>query len=177
MSRQELSTVFSINVGTDVKWCIYDALWKHIYPIDPDIKVELLDRAMYVMTRNKYKLLYESIYDVPYEFYMEGSRIMMYNRTNPLDAMLYDMVAYSDDDNTLHEHGPVFSYTCHLEMTDPPDQLNVSFSLQSSVQDYNTRAAMLSSMWEGMAPKMRLFVTNNISALDLNNMVDWSWLD
>ena len=43
----EIPTLFSLKIPEDLKWLIYDTLWKQVYTISHEMKVELKNKSLF----------------------------------------------------------------------------------------------------------------------------------
>lgn len=169
MSRSDLATVFGLNIYPDVKWCIYNAYWKHISPINNETKKELLDLSRLFALLNEYKRTYEGIYHNFDEREIEGTFFRSYNRTNYLDAIIYDISVYS----TLNNRNCTFSYICKMNIdTVIDDVYTMVFTIQSNIEGRKSKLDYIHRLWNSLEPDIKTFIEKNISVLDIEDIVD-----
>ena len=170
MSRYDLATVFGLNIYPDVKWCIYDAYWKHICPINNETKKELMDLSRLFALLNEYKRAYESIYHNFDEREIEGTFFRSYIRTNYLDAIMYDISMYSAINNQNYCE---FSYICKMNIdTLLNDVYTMVFTIQSNIDGRKSKLDYIHMLWNSLEPDIKTFIEKNISILDIEDIVD-----
>ena len=54
----EIPTLFSLKIPEDLKWLIYDTLWKQVYTISHEMKVELKNKSLFYSTVLEYKKIF-----------------------------------------------------------------------------------------------------------------------
>lgn len=172
MSRLEVSNLFKLNINEDIKWCIYNTLWKHVYPIDTTLKQELLDKSLFHQVICEYMTSYKevAVINMTHE---ELLNIRVFNCTNYLDAMLFDMTKYFDELDYVMS----FSCVCRLsdeeqDSQDNQDRINVDivFFLQSSIEHKKDKLAYLYKLWNKLSVVEKLFLMN-VSIIESNNIL------
>ena len=166
MCRTDLVTVFTLNVREDVKWCIYDTLWKKIYPIKEAMREELLDASFLMQIMRGYF----QMYDTPdtETVVVEEHTVRIMNCTNYIDAMLFDMIHLTNDND--NDYVPCFSYVCRLNHEhddDDEDRINafdidIVFYVECNLELASEKRRLIRKLWQKMTTIEKLFLETNI---------------
>lgn len=95
----EIPILFSLKIPEDLKWLIYDTLWKKIYKLSGELKEELKNKSSFYSTVQQYKKIFyhDSIF-AENIIMMDNENIersiIVTNSTYYTDAMLFDVQMY-----------------------------------------------------------------------------------
>ena len=136
----EIPTLFSLKIPEDLKWLIYDTLWKQVYTISHEMKVELKNKSLFYSTVLEYKKIFNHDSTFSEDINMMDDEniersVTVINTTYYTDAMLFDVQMYLKTNTQLSDEVNYeilpFSFLIHdnsLE-NDEHDELEVTLML------------------------------------------------
>ena len=109
----EVAELFKLNKFTeDIKWLIYEKLWKHLYCIKNEMKNELLSKANLINCICKFKTIFKPDEHFRYVEVIEDLSINVVNYTSYLDAFLYYLFVIHNEDNDKDDYN--FACVCSI---------------------------------------------------------------
>lgn len=182
----EIQTLFSLKIPEDLKWLIYDTLWKQVYSISHKMKVELKNKSLFYSTVLEYKRIFnhdstfsESIYMMDDENIERSVTII--NTTYYTDAMLFDVQMYLKNtqvsDEVNYEILP-FSFLIHDNSSenDENDVLEVTLMLIDLISE-KAKFIKLFRLWCKLSEEGKRYIhekiTNNVDIFHpLDNIIN-----
>ena len=160
----EVTELFKLNKFTeDIKWLIYEKLWKHLYCIKSEMKNELLSKAILINSIYKFKNIFKPNEFLSYQENINEMTMRVINFTNYYDAMIYNIYMLFNNENSNTELK--FNYICFISDLDD-DDLTIKIALILDVENQMEKKEILLKKWNALTSEQQTNFYENINEHD-----------
>ena len=168
----EIPTLFSLKIPEDLKWLIYDILWKQVYTISHEMKVELKNKSLFYSTVLEYKKIFNHDSTFSEDINMTDDEniersVTVTNTTYYTDAMLFDVQMYLKtntqvSDEVNNEILPFSSLIHDNSEDDENDELEVTLMLIDLISE-KEKFIKLFRLWNRLSDEGKRYIYEKIS--------------
>ena len=150
MVAPEIPVIFGLNIPLDLKWCVYDTMWKHVYPIDKELKEQIVNKAMMFIAMGMYRRTFTVTSRVMPLNDNSDRMIRITNNTDYMDALLFDLHVLKKNYEMVHS---MFGFSCVIwehdeELDEDMDEFDIKLFMKQYMTDEEKRKLLL-DIWNG----------------------------
>lgn len=149
MVAPEIPVIFGLNIPLDMKWSVYDAMWKHVYPIKKALKEEILYKSLLFIAFGLYRRTFTIASRIVPMNDDTNRMVRITNNTHYLDAMLFDLHVLTQNFEVVHN---LFGFSCiiweHDEAMDADmDEFDVQLVMKHTITK-EEKLELITNLWK-----------------------------